>query len=37
MPWSITDFAQESRRGGREGEIVDAVILVAYREVKWRL
>jgi hypothetical protein len=37
MPWSITDFAQESRYRGREGEIVDAVILVAYGEVERRL
>jgi superfamily II DNA helicase RecQ len=37
MLWSMTDFAQESRRGGREGEIVDAVILVAHREVERRL
>jgi hypothetical protein len=33
----MTDFAQESRRRGREGETVNAVILVAYREVKRRL
>jgi hypothetical protein len=37
MPWSMTDFAQESGRRRREGEIVDAVILVAYREVERRL
>jgi superfamily II DNA helicase RecQ len=37
IPWSITDFAQESGRRGREGEIVNAVILVAHREVKRRL
>jgi superfamily II DNA helicase RecQ len=37
MLWSITDFVQESGRGGREGEIVNAVILVAYREVERRL
>jgi superfamily II DNA helicase RecQ len=37
MPWSMTDFTQESRRRGREGETVDAVILVAHREVERRL
>jgi superfamily II DNA helicase RecQ len=37
MPWSITDFAQESGRRGREGETVDAVILVAHREIERRL
>jgi superfamily II DNA helicase RecQ len=37
MPWSMTDFAQESGRGGREGETVDAVILVAHGEVERRL
>jgi superfamily II DNA helicase RecQ len=37
MPWSMTDFAQESGRGGRDGETVDAVILVAQGEVERRL
>jgi superfamily II DNA helicase RecQ len=37
MPWSMTDFTQESGRGGREGETVDAVILVAHKEVERRL
>jgi superfamily II DNA helicase RecQ len=37
MPWSMTDFAQESGRRGREGKIVDAVILVVHREVERRL
>jgi superfamily II DNA helicase RecQ len=37
MPWSMTDFAQESGRGGREGETVDAVILVADGEVERRI
>jgi hypothetical protein len=33
----MTDFAQESRHRGREGKTVNAVILVAYREVERRL
>jgi superfamily II DNA helicase RecQ len=37
MPWSMSDFAQESGRGGREGETVDAVILKAQGEVERRL
>jgi superfamily II DNA helicase RecQ len=37
MPWSMTDFAQESGRGGQEGQTVDAVILVAQGEVEQRL
>lgn len=28
LPWSMVDFAQESGRGGRQGEVVDSVILV---------
>jgi superfamily II DNA helicase RecQ len=28
MPWSMIDFAQESGRAGRGGEVVDSVILV---------
>jgi superfamily II DNA helicase RecQ len=34
MPWSMTDFAQESGRGGREGETVESVILVGHAEVE---
>ena len=33
----MTDFAQESGRGGREGETVNAVILVAHGEVERRI
>ena len=28
MLWSMIDFAQESGRGGRAGEIVDSVLIV---------
>jgi superfamily II DNA or RNA helicase len=34
MPWSMTDFAQESGRGGREGKTVDSVIVVGHTEVE---
>jgi superfamily II DNA helicase RecQ len=34
MPWSMIDYAQESGRGGRNGEIVDAVVLVEHGEVE---
>ena len=34
MPWSLTDFAQESGRGGRGGERVDSVIVVEEGEVE---
>jgi hypothetical protein len=37
MLWSMTDFTQESRHREREGETVDAVILVAHKEVERRL
>jgi superfamily II DNA helicase RecQ len=33
MPWSITDYAQESGRGGRAGKRVDSVVLVV---LKWK-
>ncbi|KAF1359102.1 P-loop containing nucleoside triphosphate hydrolase protein, partial [Lizonia empirigonia] len=32
MPWSMIDYAQESGRGGRAGEVVDSVILVGHGE-----
>ncbi|KAF2633122.1 hypothetical protein BU25DRAFT_445050 [Macroventuria anomochaeta] len=34
MPWSMIDYAQESRRGGRAGERVDSVVLVEKGEVE---
>ncbi|KAI1516665.1 RecQ family helicase [Pyrenophora tritici-repentis] len=34
MPWSMIDYAQESGRGGRAGERVDAVVLVEKGEVE---
>jgi superfamily II DNA helicase RecQ len=34
MPWSMIDYAQESGRGGRSGETVDAVVLVELGEVE---
>jgi superfamily II DNA helicase RecQ len=34
MPWSMIDYAQESGRGGRAGEMVDAVVLVEKGEVE---
>lgn len=34
MPWSMIDYAQESGRGGRAGEVVDSVILVGHGEVE---
>jgi hypothetical protein len=34
MPWSMIDFAQESGRGGRNGEVVDSVVLVEHGEVE---
>ena len=37
MPWSMIDFAQESRRGGRAGETVDAVIIVEEKQVQRRV
>jgi superfamily II DNA helicase RecQ len=37
MLWSMIDFAQESGRGGRAGEVVDLVILVEHGEVERRL
>ena len=37
MLWSLTDFAQESGRGGRAGERVDLVIVVEEGEVEWTM
>ncbi|CAO2655088.1 Nn.00g101520.m01.CDS01, partial [Neocucurbitaria sp. VM-36] len=37
MPWSMIDYAQESGRGGRGGETVDAVVLVEHGEVERRM
>lgn len=37
MPWSMIDYAQESGRGGRAGEVVDSVILVGHGEVEQTL
>jgi superfamily II DNA helicase RecQ len=37
MPWSMIDFAQESGRGGRGGELVDSIIVVERAEVERRL
>jgi superfamily II DNA helicase RecQ len=37
MPWSISDFAQASGRGGRGGEQVDVVVLVEQGEVQKRI
>ena len=37
MPWSMIDFAQESGRGGRAGEVVDSVIVIEEGEVDYRL
>jgi superfamily II DNA helicase RecQ len=34
MPWSMIDFAQESGRGGRGGELVDSVIIVEEGEAE---
>jgi superfamily II DNA helicase RecQ len=34
MPWSMLDYAQESGRGGRAGEQVDAVVVVEEGEVE---
>jgi superfamily II DNA helicase RecQ len=34
MPWSISDFAQASGRGGRGGEQCDVVVLVGHGEVE---
>ena len=36
MPWSMIDYAQESGRGGRGGEVVDSVIIVEEGEVEDR-
>jgi superfamily II DNA helicase RecQ len=37
MPWSMTDFAQASGRGGRGGEQVDVVVVVGHGEVEKRM
>jgi hypothetical protein len=37
MRWSMTDFAQNSGRGGRAGEQVDSGVLVENGEVKWTM
>jgi superfamily II DNA helicase RecQ len=37
MPWSMVDFAQESGRGGRAGEVVDSVLVVEQGEVERRM
>ena len=37
MPWSMTDFAQASGRGGRGGERVDVVVVLEKGEVEKRM
>jgi len=37
MPWSITDFAQASGRGGRGGEAFDVVVVLEQGEVEKRM
>jgi superfamily II DNA or RNA helicase len=37
MPWSITDFAQASGRGGRGGEAFDVVVVLEHGEVERRM
>lgn len=37
MPWGMVDYAQESGRAGRAGELVDSVVLVEEGEVERRL
>jgi superfamily II DNA helicase RecQ len=37
MPWSITDFAQASGRGGRGGEEFDVVVVLEQGEVEKRM
>jgi superfamily II DNA helicase RecQ len=37
MPWSMTDFAQASGRGGRGGEGFDVVVVVGQGEVERRI
>ena len=37
MPWSMIDYAQESRRGGRAGETTDSIILMEDGQVEARL
>jgi superfamily II DNA helicase RecQ len=37
MPWSITDFAQASGRGGRGGETFNVVVMIEQEEVEKRI
>jgi hypothetical protein len=37
MPWSMTDFAQASGRGGRGGETFDVVVMIEQGEVEKRI
>jgi superfamily II DNA helicase RecQ len=37
MPWSMTDFAQASGRGGRGGEGFEVVVMVEHGEVEKRM
>jgi superfamily II DNA helicase RecQ len=37
MPWSMTDFAQASGRGGRGGEAFEVVVVVGQGEVEKRM
>jgi len=37
IPWSMIDYAQESGRGGRAGEVVDSMILVPLKKAEWKL
>jgi superfamily II DNA helicase RecQ len=37
LPWSMSDFAQESGRAGRDGEIVRSIILVEEQSVEAKI
>jgi superfamily II DNA helicase RecQ len=37
MLWSMIDFAQESGRAGRSGELVDSIILVEENSVESKI
>ena len=37
VPWSMIDYAQESGRGGRGGEVADSVIVVEEGAVERRM
>jgi superfamily II DNA helicase RecQ len=37
MPWSMTDFAQASGRGGRGGETFDVVVMIEQGKVEKRI